>query len=217
LRSAVAHGDHDAIEKGKELFNQWRNDPSKRIAPNLRSSVYLAAIKYGGQEEWDYMHKQFKTTTYPSEERKLMFALADTRNKTQLAKYLNMAMDNKIVRSQDTCSVIEHIAGNPAGRELAYNFVIKHWDTLYKRYGSGSFDMSSLITTVFGQYKSKKMFKKVTKFINSHEMGSGKLASKQAIAAIKNHMSWLKTNGAKVQKWLEEQVQSQSKRGVVIM
>ena len=48
-------------------------------------------------------------------------------------------------------------------------------------------------------------------------MGSGKLASKQAIAAIKNHMSWLKLNGAKVKKWLEEQVQSQSKRGVVIM
>lgn len=45
-----------------------------------------------------------------------------------------MAMDNKIIRSQDTCSVIEHIAGNPAGRELAYNFVIKHWDVLYKRF-----------------------------------------------------------------------------------
>lgn len=43
-------------------------------------------------------------------------------------------MDNKIIRSQDTCSVIEHIAGNPAGRELAYNFVIKHWDVLYKRF-----------------------------------------------------------------------------------
>ena len=48
-------------------------------------------------------------------------------------RYLNMAMDDKIIRSQDTCSVIEHIAGNPKGRELAYNFVIKHWKTLYKR------------------------------------------------------------------------------------
>ena len=56
----------------------------------------------------------------------------------------------------------------------------------------------------------------VTEFINSHEMGSGKLASKQVIAAIKNHMSWLKTNGEKVQKWLKQQVDKNSKRSLIM-
>ncbi|XP_066912412.1 glutamyl aminopeptidase-like isoform X1 [Clytia hemisphaerica] len=217
LRLAVSHGDKEAIKKGKELFNKWKDSKGKdSIPPNLRSAVYLAAIKYGGQEEWNYMYNEFRTTSFPSEERKLMFALADTQDQKQLEKYLKMSMDNKIIRSQDTCSVIEHIAGNPKGRELAYNFVEKNWDTLFERYGTGSFDMSRLVKAVFGRYKTKAKLEKVKKFLGSHKMGSGKLASKQAIAAVKNHIAWLKKNGKKVESWLKKQVQKQSRRSMIM-
>jgi len=49
-----------------------------------------------------------------------------------------MTMDSKVIRSQDTCSVIEHIATNPKGRKMAYDFVTKNWDELYKRYALNS-------------------------------------------------------------------------------
>ena len=56
------------------------------IPPNLRSPVYLAGIKYGNKADWDFMFKMFKKTPFPSEERKLMFSLADTQDKTILKK-----------------------------------------------------------------------------------------------------------------------------------
>jgi len=46
----------------------------------------LAGIKYGGKAEWDFMFKMFKKTPFPSEERKLMFSLGDTQDKTILEK-----------------------------------------------------------------------------------------------------------------------------------
>lgn len=58
------------------------------IPPNLRSVVYLAAIKYGESEDWDYLFEIYKSTQFPSEQRKIMFALTDTRNKTILKKYV---------------------------------------------------------------------------------------------------------------------------------
>ena len=55
-----------------------------RIKPNLRSAVYLGGIKYGGKKEWDFMFQRYKKTQYPSEQRKVMFALTDTQDKTIL-------------------------------------------------------------------------------------------------------------------------------------
>ena len=56
------------------------------IAPNLRSIVYLAAIKYGGSDEWNHMFKIYQSTQFPSEQRKIMFALTDSKNKTILKR-----------------------------------------------------------------------------------------------------------------------------------
>ena len=63
-------------------------------------------------------------------------------------------MDNNIVRSQDTCSVIERIAMNPASSELTYNFVKKNWAELYKRFAFYFFRefSSSFLSFLFTSY-----------------------------------------------------------------
>lgn len=205
LRNAVFHNDSGSVKKARSIFNDWMIKGT-RIPANLRSTVYLAGIKYGGQKEWNFMLNQYKTTNYPSEQRKLMFSLTESADPKILRKYLDSSLDDDVIRSQDTCSVIEHIAGNPIGTKMTYKFVKRNWKLLYKRYGTGSFDISSLIKAVFGSLKTKAGLADATKFLSTHPVGSGKLAAKQAIAGVKNHIRWLEKNEREVVHWMNNKM-----------
>jgi len=205
LRNAVFHNDSESVKTAKKMFNDWMIN-NKRIPANLRSTIYLAGIKYGGQQEWDYMYEKFESSQFPSEQRKLMFSLTETSDPKILKQYLEATLDEEVIRSQDTCSVIEHIAGNPVGTKMAMKFVKKNWKILYKRYGTGSFDISSLVKSTFGSVKTKAGLKDAEHFLTTHQLGSGKLAAKQALAAIRNHIKWLEKNEKSVVQWLRSKM-----------
>ena len=48
--------------------------------------------------------------------------------------YLQLTIKDDVIKSQDTCSVIESIAGNHKGRKLALKFVKEHWKLLFDRW-----------------------------------------------------------------------------------
>jgi len=213
LRNAVFHNETESVKKALSIFNDWMVN-KKHIPANLRSTIYLAGIKYGGEAEWNYMFKKYNTSQYPSEQRKLMFSLTESSDPKILRKYLDMSLDDDVIRSQDTCSVIEHIAGNPKGTKMAYKFVKRNWKILYKRYGTGSFDMSSLIKSTFGGLKTKAGLKDAEEFLSTHPVGSGKLAAKQALAGVRNHIKWLEKNEKSVVKWMANKMPLEKRSSV---
>ena len=58
-----------------------------RIAPNLRSTVYSIGIKDANESTWMKVFNRFQTETVPSEKRKLMYALTNSRNEGILKRY----------------------------------------------------------------------------------------------------------------------------------
>lgn len=50
-----------------------------RINPNLKSTVYCSAIAAGGEAEWDFLWSMYENATIASEARKIMHALACTK------------------------------------------------------------------------------------------------------------------------------------------
>ena len=59
---------------------------NSRIAPNLRNVVYSTGLKYADQETWDEVFRKFKSEPVPSEKRKLMYALTNSRDKDILQR-----------------------------------------------------------------------------------------------------------------------------------
>lgn len=56
------------------------------IDPNLKSVVYVAGVKYGGDVEWNVVWHQFLQTQTPSEKSKLLHALAATNDGLRLSR-----------------------------------------------------------------------------------------------------------------------------------
>lgn len=59
-----------------------------RIHPNLKSTVYCAAIAFGGVEEWDFAWRMFKNATLASEASRLRSAMACTKVPWLLNRYV---------------------------------------------------------------------------------------------------------------------------------
>jgi len=47
---------------------------------------------------------------------------------------LEAALDDAVVRPQDTIGVFAYVGSNPAGRYMAWNAVKTNWDKLYQRF-----------------------------------------------------------------------------------
>jgi len=207
LRTSVDHGDEESIAEAKKIFNDWMYN-QKRIAPNLRSTIYLAGVKKGSKKQWDYMWALHQKSNVPTEQKKLMFSLADTEDPELIDRYMSWTMNDTVIRSQDSISLISHLSGNRKAANKAYVFVKKNWDKIYERYGSGSFEMTGIIKSVFGRFKTKEKLEEVKQFFKTHKSGTGGRAVKQVLSGIKNHIDWLEKHEEEVEQWLDQQLKA---------
>lgn len=103
-----------------------------RIVPDLRSSIYCTAIKYGGQWEWDFAWRMSFNMTTAQDRDVLLSALGCARDPWLLIRYLSFVLDPKSgIRKQDGRRVISSVAGNPTGRRLAFQFVYDHFEEMF--------------------------------------------------------------------------------------
>ena len=85
LGTAVKHNDTVAVNNALSLFNDFRTKGTP-MAANLKGAIYLAGIKYGTIDNWNFLWKRRQNTKVPTEKRKIMFALTDTQDPMILKK-----------------------------------------------------------------------------------------------------------------------------------
>ena len=62
----------------------------------------------------------------------ILSALGCSREPWILLRYLSFVLDAKSgIRKQDGRRVISAVAGNPGGRRLAFNFILKHFEEMF--------------------------------------------------------------------------------------
>lgn len=189
-------------------FKQWMNNSTNNpISPNLRSTVYCSAIQAGGEEEWDFAWRMYKTAAVASEADKLMYALSCTTQPWLLNRYLDYSLDPAMIRKQDASSTIVYIARNPIGQPLAWDFIRAKWDYLYNNYG-GAMSFGSLISGVTKRFSTEFEYQQLLQFKedNAGQIGSATAALEQALETTKANINWVSLNKKPVQDWLTSQI-----------
>jgi len=204
LKLAVQHKHAPSVAKAKSMYKEWM-EKGTVIPANLRSIVYYAGIKYGGEKEWDFMFDKYLKCLFPAEKKLLMNSLTYTSNPVILKKYLGMVMDDDVIRAADTCFVVVSIAKNGIGADMAYEFMREKWQTLLVRYKGEFTSLARLVTGVFGGGKTQKELDRALAFIEANHL-KGMLAAQQALASIRTQMKWLQNYEEVVTKWFTSKV-----------
>ena len=101
-----------------------------------RSSPIVAAS--GGEAEYAEFWERFRAARTPQEEQRYLFALAGFRHPELVRRTLGHTIDGE-VRSQDAPFLMRALLGSVHGRELAWEFLKEHWETMARVYPGSAY------------------------------------------------------------------------------
>jgi len=120
--------DQGTQSRAVELFTQHDQDP-RSVDPNLISALVSILACTGDLNRYhDFSQRMGKAVT-PQEERRFLFALASFRDPKMLEKTLASTQTDAI-RTQDGPFVVGAVLMNVHGREIAWDFLKRNWETL---------------------------------------------------------------------------------------
>ncbi|CAH1252312.1 ERAP1 [Branchiostoma lanceolatum] len=204
LGAACEYGHQQSTQQAHALFIKWmQTGGTQKVSPNLKNVVYRSGVQHGGKAEWDFCWEQYASATVAAEKRKLLYALAHTRDEGLVEKLLRYTLDSTKIRSQDTVRTITYISQTSVGYQKAWNFVKSNWQTFLDRYGSGSFNMAELAKVPSHRFSTRKQLEEVRAFFQSHDISAAARAARQTIETIQANIYWLEKNKAKVKTWIK--------------
>ncbi|KAM3926247.1 aminopeptidase N-like [Leptodactylus fuscus] len=210
INTACSYGISECTDLALKLFREWRNTSINGIHPNLRSAIYCNAIANGGEEEWNFLWDQFKSTTNAQEADKLRAGLACSREPWILNRLLEFSLDPTKIRKQDSLSTITNVANNVIGQALAWDFMRANWETLLNDIGAGM-SFGNLINGVTRRFSSEFELQQLRQFkqINTDNnvgFGTASRALEQAIEKTQANIIWVNQNKAAVKEWFENAI-----------
>lgn len=140
LRNVVIYnlgtnGDKEIVSKAKKLFEGLISNKIKLDA-DLRGVVFNLIAEDGGEEEYGKLMDLYDKIPFQEEKDRIFRALCSFKDKKLLAKTLDFAFSSK-TRAQDRFKAVSFIWGNPVGRDLAWEYVKKNWDSIGRTFAGG--------------------------------------------------------------------------------
>jgi len=205
LDFACAFGYAPCLEEAKTRFTNWLSDGI--IDPDIKSIVYKYGMQQAGDEEiWYKVWEKYLKDGDATEKAKLMISLSSIEKPIILNQFINLAWDEKNVRSQDYFTCLQNIAANPIGENLVWHYVRENWNALVKRFGLNERYLGNMIPSITGRFCTETKLKEMKNFFDANpEAGAGESGRKQAIANVNIKIEWLAENEKKVSDWLKKQ------------
>jgi aminopeptidase N len=201
IQVMCSNGYQDCIDRAKEKYDDWylNDEPLK----DFKNVVLQTVMRYANEEDWRKLYEKALKTTDNSEKLRLFRGLASTRNYNLLKFLLSKTSDATVVRTQDETSLIASIASNSVGTKLAYDYLEENWDMLIEKYGSVSFTLPTLVTSITNKLNTKYDLKRVEYFIATHYLGVTTEAFQTAVENINTNIRWTERNVENIKKWLQ--------------
>jgi puromycin-sensitive aminopeptidase len=128
----VLGNDRVVQARAAEIYAVSLRDPGA-VDPNLLPAVIAIMAHAGDAQRYEEFLKAFRTARTPQDEQRYLYALAAFRDPALLRQTLERAINGEI-RTQDAPFVVRSMLMSVYARELAWEFVKRHWDTMDRLY-----------------------------------------------------------------------------------
>ncbi|KPJ03370.1 Aminopeptidase N [Papilio xuthus] len=205
-------GNQHCVNRSQELLEQFRNNPSQRLNPDVQTTVFCSGLRGGDVNNFNFLWNQYLASTDSSEQSILLNALGCTSNAERRDFYLNQVISaTSAVRDQDRHSVIVSVINSsPENMEVALDFVIEHFAAIQPRV-QGLTGTTNILNAFARRLTTRQHATKIETFISRHQsiFTAGELA---AIGAIQENIAasiaWSEQNYATVSSWLNDNFRS---------
>jgi len=189
--------DRETLEQARQLADEALAD-SNSVDHELAGVVLSLAALNGDAGLYDRVMAALKNPKSPEEYYIYLFTLPQFGDPKLLQRTLDFAISPD-VRSQDALGMITSVMGNPAGQQLAWDFVRAHWPEIEK--AGGPFASAQVVgaTSVFCDAGSRDQ---VTEFFSAHKVAAAERTYRQSIERINNCVDLKSQQEPQLASWL---------------
>ncbi|XP_037634149.1 endoplasmic reticulum aminopeptidase 1-like isoform X4 [Sebastes umbrosus] len=193
------------VTKATELFNKWKDsDGTMSLTVDVTTAVFVIGART--PEGWDFLFEKYRSSMQISVKSRMKIAMAGSPLQDKLKWMMEQSLQGEVMKTQDLPGVVVSISKNPHGYKLAWDFLQDNWNTLIKKFHSGSSTISQMVTGVTDQYSTREMLDEVRSFFGSlnEESGSEMRCIRQTNETIEGNIRWMDTNLPLLQAWLDK-------------
>uniref|UniRef100_A0A8C8C7Q2 Aminopeptidase n=1 Tax=Oncorhynchus tshawytscha TaxID=74940 RepID=A0A8C8C7Q2_ONCTS len=202
LEMACSLGRQNCTDQATALFDQWTNsNQTKPIPGDLQRVVFSTAAQ--SDLRWLSLMEAYSSTTYDSEKRKILQALASTQDPQSIVWILSTGLEGGIIQTQELPLVISTMSDGFAGHLLVWDFVKENWDRIIEKFPVGSYPIQSIIKSTTSQFSTQTHLEEVQGFFsNLKERGSQMRSVQEALETIRLNQLWMDRNLPTLRIWL---------------
>ncbi len=200
LFAAGTFGDKAIIAKAKDLFKSIVESKSK-IDSDLRGLVYNLVAENGEDDEYAMLKNLYDKTPFQEEKDRIFRALCLFKDVNLLTKTLTFAFSQE-TRAQDRFKAVSFVWANPAGRDLAWDFLQKNWKLIQKTFAGGHL-YPRFIQPAVNFVDSKKALE-IEKFFKKNPSPGLERTIAQVTEQIRANSLWLSRDKSKISEFLRK-------------
>jgi aminopeptidase N/puromycin-sensitive aminopeptidase len=189
--------DPETLEEARKIADKALADPAS-VDTEMAGGAFALAALNGDSAFYDRVMAATKNPKSPELYYTYLFTLPRFSDPKLLQRTLDFAISPE-VRSQDSLRVITTVMRNPAGRDLAWDFVRSHWDAVAKAGGPFA---SAAVVGATGVFCDAGMRDQVTEFFSTHKVAAAERTYKQSIERINNCVDFKSQQQPQLASWL---------------
>lgn len=189
--------DPEALHEARQIADQALANPASVDHELADAALPVAAIN-GGPDFYDKVMTALKNTKAPEQYYAYFFTLRDFTDPKLLQRTLDFAVSPE-VRSQDALQLVTGVLRNPAGQDLAWNFIREHWSEIEK--AGGPFASAEVVQST-SSFCDAGLRDQVTEFFTAHKVEAAERSYKQSIERINNCVDLKSQQEPQLASWL---------------
>ncbi|KAJ6513872.1 leucyl aminopeptidase [Mycena vitilis] len=201
ISSAAGSGkDQGVIGELKSRFAHYMEtgDDSK-IPADLQTSIFVAAVKYGGSAEYEAVTKIQEKPKTPTARLSAIYAMSASQDPAILDQTFSYILAKS--RDQDIVYFFRGLQANVHARQRLAVFFKDNYDTLMKRF-EGNFTIKSLVSCSFGALSTRKDYESTVEFFEGKDTSKYNQSLAQALETIRTRIAYIERSSGDLNEWL---------------
>ncbi|ESN97951.1 hypothetical protein HELRODRAFT_85035 [Helobdella robusta] len=201
-----------ALELGFQEYVDWAKNSFKKIVngtklaqltPDQESMVYKFAVRYGGDEEWNYiMDLALHPNTSIFQKNSLLEALAYTNDDLKFRKFL--PLNETAVEPEGYASILYAIRFNPAHGETQWSFLRANWNKTSEIFKHSSTKLRELLSELTAQLSTETQYEQLKTFLMTNRANDSERLNYELLDKVRMNIDWKKKFEGELVQWLEK-------------
>jgi puromycin-sensitive aminopeptidase len=189
--------DPEVLAGARKIADQVLQDPASVNRELAFGAMSLAALN-GDEAFYDRIMAALKNPKSPEEYYMYLFSLPQFTDPKLQQRTLDYAISPD-VRSQDALGLITNVMSTPEGEQLAWKFILAHWDAVQKAGGPFA---SAQVVGATSSFCDAHMRDEVTDFFTAHKVEAAERTYRQSIERINNCVDLKSQQEPQLASWL---------------